>query len=198
MFDKTSGGVMRARTGLRALTTAVLLGSLITACGGGGGGDAAGGGATATGGETPGTSAPGGYMSGGPTTGTADGSDGSAAMATTLGVADTDLGKILVDGKGMTLYMFTKDSPGTSTCEGDCLVAWPPLKGTPTAGQGVDKSLLGTTERSDGTVQATYNDWPLYYWQNDTAPGDTTGQNVNEVWFVLGPDGEPIMTAPSK
>ena len=180
------------------MTAVVLRGSVLTACGDGGGGEAADGGQAATGGETAGTSAPGGDMYGGPATGTADATDGSATAATTLGVAETDLGQILVDGRGMTLYMFTKDSPGTSTCEGDCLVAWPPLKGEPTAGQGVDESLLGTTERSDGTVQATYNDWPLYYWQNDTAPGDTTGQNVNGVWFVLGPDGEPIMTAPSK
>lgn len=168
---------MRARDGLRALTTAVLLGSLLTACGGGGGG---------------------GYMPGAPSTGTTDGNDGSAAAATTLGVADTDLGTILVDGKGMTLYVYTNDSPDRSTCEGECLVAWPPLEGAPTAGKGVNSSMLGTTERSDGTVQATYDHRPLYYWQNDTAPGDTTGQNVGGVWFVVGPDGRPVTTAPSK
>jgi predicted lipoprotein with Yx(FWY)xxD motif len=183
---------MHARTGLKALTAAVLLGSLLTACGGGGG--TAGGGATATGGDTSGTSAPGGYMSGGSATGT----DGSAAAATTLGVANSSLGQILVDGKGMTLYVYTNDTPDKSTCEGDCLVAWPPLKGAPTAGQGVDKSLLGTTKRSDGTVQATYDHRPLYHWQNDNAPGDTTGQNVGGVWFVVGHDGKPIMTSPSK
>ena len=185
---------MRARSGLRAVSAVVLLGSVLTACAAGGGD----GGGTATGGGEPGTSAPGGYMSGGPATWTADGTDGSAAAATTLEVAQTDLGQILVDGKGMTLYVYTNDSPGTSTCEGDCLVAWPPLKGTPTAGQGIDSSMLGTTRRSDGTVQAMYDDRPLYYWQNDSAPGDTTGQNVGGVWFVVGPDGRPITTAPSK
>jgi predicted lipoprotein with Yx(FWY)xxD motif len=180
---------MSARAGLRAVTAVVLLGGVLAACSGGGGGE------TATGGGGAGTSAPG-MESSAPATGTADGTDGSAAEATMLGLADTDLGQILVDGKGMTLYMFTKDSPDTSACEGDCLVAWPPLEGEPTAGMGVDEALLGSFQRSDGTTQATYNHWPLYYWQNDTAPGDTTGQNVNEVWFVLGADGEPIKTAP--
>ncbi|GAA4287040.1 hypothetical protein [Georgenia daeguensis] len=187
---------MSARAGLRAVTAVVLLGGVLAACSDDGGGGTAGGGDTATGDGTTGTSAPGGDMYGAPSTGTADATDGSADAATTLGLADTDLGEIVVDGEGMTLYMFTKDSPGTSACEGDCLVAWPPLEGEPTAGEGLDEALLGSIERSDGTVQATYNDWPLYYWQNDAAPGDTTGQNVNEVWFVLGADGEPITTAP--
>ena len=188
---------MSARASLRVVAAVVLLGGALAACADDdGGGGAAGGGGTATGGGTAGSSAPGGDMYGAPATGTADGTDGSAAEATALAVADTDLGEMVVDGRGMTLYMFTKDSPGTSACEGDCLVAWPPLEGEPTGGEGVDEALLGSIERSDGTVQATYNDWPLYYWQNDTAPGDTTGQNVNEVWFVLGADGEPIKSAP--
>lgn len=181
---------MSARAGLRAVTAVVLLGGALAACSDDGGGE------TATGGGGTGTSAPGEETPTAPATGTADETDGSAGAATTLGLADTDLGEIVVDGEGMTLYMFTNDSPGTSVCEGDCLVAWPPLEGEPTAGEGVDEALLGSIERSDGTVQATYNDWPLYYWQNDTAPGDTTGQDVNGVWYVLGADGEPIMTAP--
>lgn len=114
--------------------------------------------------------------------------DDSLALQT----AETDLGSILVDGAGMTLYMFTNDSPDTSACEGGCLENWPPLLGEPTAGAGVDEALLGSFEREDGRVQATYNHWPLYYWVGDTAPGDTSGQDVQGVWFVLGPDGEPI------
>ncbi len=180
---------MGARAGLRVVTAVVLLGGVLAACSNDGGGGAA------TGGGGYGASAPG-TTSSAPATGTADGTDGSAAAATTLGLADTDLGQILVDGRGMTLYLFTNDSPGVSTCEGDCLVAWPPLTGKPTAGAGVDQALLGSIERSDGTVQATYHDWPLYYWQGDTAPGDTNGQDVNGIWFVLGADGEPIMTTP--
>lgn len=118
----------------------------------------------------------------------------AAADAATLALtmADTSLGSILVDGKGMTLYLFTKDSPNTSVCEGECLAAWPPLLGMPTAGEGVDDSKLGSFQRSDGSTQATYNGWPLYYWQNDAKPGDVTGQNVNEVWFVLDRDGDAV------
>lgn len=120
--------------------------------------------------------------------------DGAAAGAATVMTAESDLGTILVDGEGMTLYMFTNDTQdsGESVCEGDCLVAWPPLEGEPTAGEGVDESLLGTIERSDGSTQASYNGWPLYYWAQDTAPGDVTGQGVNDVWYVLDPAGEPI------
>jgi predicted lipoprotein with Yx(FWY)xxD motif len=112
--------------------------------------------------------------------------------ALTLKLSETDLGEILVDGEGMTLYMFTKDSPGMSACEGQCLQNWPPLIGEPAAGEGVDESLLGTIERSDGEMQASYNEWPLYYWVGDTEPGQTTGQDVQQVWYVLGANGEPI------
>ncbi|WP_220490939.1 hypothetical protein [Tessaracoccus sp. MC1627] len=118
--------------------------------------------------------------------------DGAATGALELMMADTPLGTILVDGAGMTLYMFTNDTPNMSACEGQCLENWPPLLGEPTEGAGVDDSKLGTMTRSDGEVQATYNGWPLYYWVGDTAPGDTTGQNVQGVWFVLDRDGEPV------
>ena len=115
-----------------------------------------------------------------------------AASAPTLMMADTALGSVLVDGNGMTLYLFTKDSPNTSTCTGGCLAAWPPLLGVPTPGTGVDDSKLGSFRRGDGSVQATYNGWPLYFWAKDTKPGDTTGQNVQSVWFVIGRDGNPV------
>ena len=117
---------------------------------------------------------------------------GADATALALKLADSSLGEILVDGNGMTLYLFTKDSPNTSACEGQCLVAWPPLLGEPTEGEGVDDSKLGSFQRSDGRTQATYNGWPLYYWQQDSKPGDVTGQNVNEVWFVLDRDGDAV------
>jgi predicted lipoprotein with Yx(FWY)xxD motif len=114
------------------------------------------------------------------------------ATTLTLAMADNKLGSILVDGKGMTLYLFTKDTPNTSNCNGQCLVAWPALLGKPTAGKGVDDSKLGSFTRSDGSVQASYNGWPLYYWKDDAKAGDATGQNVNNVWFVLDHDGNAI------
>jgi len=117
-----------------------------------------------------------------------------ATTSSTVMTAESDLGTILVDGEGMALYLFTKDTQGSgeSTCEGPCLEAWPPLVGEPTAGAGVDDAKLGSIVRTDGTTQATYNGWPLYYWVEDTAPGDTKGQAVNDVWWVLDPEGDAI------
>jgi predicted lipoprotein with Yx(FWY)xxD motif len=104
---------------------------------------------------------------------------------------NSTLGSFLVDSKGMTLYLFTKDSPGTSNCYGGCAAAWPPLltSAAPSAGAGVTASLLGTTKRTDGSLQVTYNGWPLYTWVKDKAAGDTTGENVQGVWFVVTPQG---------
>jgi predicted lipoprotein with Yx(FWY)xxD motif len=101
------------------------------------------------------------------------------------------MGSLLVDSKGMTLYLYTTDTPNTSNCYGPCAVAWPPLltAGAPIAGSGVTASMLGTTTRTDGTTQVTYNGWPLYYYQTDKAAGDTTGENVQNVWFVVTPAG---------
>lgn len=110
-------------------------------------------------------------------------------------VGSTALGEVLVDADGMTLYLFTNDSDGQSACYDDCAAAWPPLTvdGEPVAGDGVDAGLLGTTERDDGSLQVTYDNSPLYTWASDSDPGDVTGQGVNDVWFVLNPDGEAIM-----
>jgi len=120
---------------------------------------------------------------------------GSAAMVN-LGKSDA-LGSFLVDGKGMTLYLFTKDTPNTTTCYDKCATAWPPLltTGAPTSGAGVDASKLGTTPRTDGTTQVTYNGWPLYYFQKDMNAGDTTGQNVGSVWFVVSAAGDKVEAA---
>jgi predicted lipoprotein with Yx(FWY)xxD motif len=92
---------------------------------------------------------------------------------------------------GMTLYLFTKDTPGVSNCSGDCLANWPPLlveEGQlPTLAAGVP-GRLGVIQRSDdGTFQVAFNGMPLYYWVKDAQPGDATGQNVGEVWFVVKP-----------
>src|ERR1700675_159330 len=89
-------------------------------------------------------------------------------------------GQILVDGGGMTVYLFTADPGATSTCDTTCAGAWPPVTaGSPKAGPGAQASLLGTTTRSDAKVQVTYAGHPLYYFFSDTAPGETNGQGAN-------------------
>ena len=117
----------------------------------------------------------------------------AGAAMVNLGKADK-LGSFLVDDKGMTLYLFTKDTPNTSVCYDKCAAAWPPLltSGAPVAGQGVDASKFGTTTRKDGSTQVTYNGWPLYYFEKDKAPGDVTGQGVGDVWYVVSAAGEQI------
>lgn len=122
--------------------------------------------------------------------------DGAMAEGATVALGSTDLGEVLVGPDGRTLYMFDPDAQGDSTCYDQCATAWPPLTlddgAEPAAGEGVDAALLGTTERTDGTTQVTYDGWPLYYWAQDAAPGDATGQAVNDVWWVLDASGEPI------
>lgn len=122
--------------------------------------------------------------------------DGAMAGEATVALGGTDLGEVLVGPDGRTLYMFDPDAQGDSTCYDQCATAWPPLTvdddAEPAAGEGVDAALLGTTERTDGTTQVTYDGWPLYYWAQDAAPGDATGQAVNDVWWVLDASGEPI------
>jgi predicted lipoprotein with Yx(FWY)xxD motif len=112
-----------------------------------------------------------------------------------VALGETELGEVLVDGDGMTLYLFTEDPPEESTCLDDCLAAWPPLlvDGEPRTGNGVDASLVDTIERPDDGVQLTYDDAPLYTWASDQRPGDVTGQGVQEVWFVVSADGSAVM-----
>ncbi|ACQ82336.1 Secreted repeat of unknown function [Beutenbergia cavernae DSM 12333] len=113
-----------------------------------------------------------------------------------LATADSDLGEIVVDGAGMTAYMFTNDTQGgdASACTGDCLTAWPPViaSSEEPVVDGVTGEV-GTIETPDGELQLTLNGWPLYLFAQDTAAGDVNGQGANDVWYVLSPDGEPIM-----
>jgi predicted lipoprotein with Yx(FWY)xxD motif len=111
--------------------------------------------------------------------------------------ANSQLGKFLADGDGNTLYLFTKDTKGTSSCYDKCAQAWPPLipSGQPTLKDGVSTDLISTTMRTDGSVQLTYNGWPLYYYAKDKAPGDTTGQAVGNAWWVVSGEGNAIKPA---
>ena len=111
----------------------------------------------------------------------------------TVSTATDDLGTYLVGPEGLTLYYFTRDvTPGQSVCFGGCLEAWPPLlvgEGQQlVAGDGVN-GTMASFARDDGAMQATYRGRPLYYWQGDTAPGETNGQDVGNVWFVAAVDG---------
>lgn len=112
-------------------------------------------------------------------------------------VADSNLGKILVDGNGRTLYLFEADKGTHSACNGACASAWPPLtsKGSPSAGTGVTAAKLGTAKRDDGTVGVTYNGHPLYTFAGDKAPGQATGQGSDGFgaeWYVLSAAGRAI------
>jgi predicted lipoprotein with Yx(FWY)xxD motif len=124
-------------------------------------------------------------------------SSGSAKARPTVAIANSKFGKILVDGKGRTLYDFPPDKNMASTCYSACAALWPPLTttGKPVAGKGVRASLLGTTKRKDGKLEVTYNHHPLYYFVSDQKPGQTTGQGVNQFgapWWVISAAGKEI------
>jgi predicted lipoprotein with Yx(FWY)xxD motif len=107
---------------------------------------------------------------------------------TTVAVANSRLGDILVDGEGRTLYAFTKDQGDQSACSGECATNWPALTGTAAAGTGAQASLLSTATQASGTDQVTY-DGKLLYFAGDAKPGDTNGQGVGTVWFAVAADG---------
>ena len=131
---------------------------------------------------------------------------GSGATATTaaaqqaaegtVAVASTGLGEVLVDAKGRTLYVFTKDKGDQSVCSGKCAVVWPALTvtGAATPGTGVEASLLSTSKQANGSSQVTYGGKPLYYFAGDKAPGDTKGQGLNGVWRVVKGDGSLVQS----
>lgn len=102
------------------------------------------------------------------------------------------VGKYLADSQGKTLYWFKKDSPGKSACTGPCAEKWPVYyteKVSPP--KGLSEKDFGTITREDGKKQTTFRDYPLYYWANDKKTGDTAGQGVNDVWFVVNPADFP-------
>ena len=110
----------------------------------------------------------------------------AASGAVAIKTAKGKPGTFLVDSSGRSLYLFEADKSSTSTCTGACAAAWPPLTttGAPTAGTGVKASLLGTSKRDDGKMEVTYNGHPLYYFANDSAPGDIKGDGKGGVWHV--------------
>jgi predicted lipoprotein with Yx(FWY)xxD motif len=137
--------------------------------------------------ETSEASAEGRYGESAETSGSGDGIVSAAKVG--------DLGTVLVDSEGLTLYDFHKDKGSTSACYGACAAAWPPLltEGDPQAQGPADRSMLGTTKRKDGTVQVTYNGWPLYTYAGDQKPGEANGNDIDEFgaeWYALQPNGQ--------
>ena len=109
-----------------------------------------------------------------------------------MATAETDLGTVLVDADGMTLYGFTNDTEGEPTCIDGCAEAWPPalVEGEPSFGD-LDAAVFSIVEHPLGS-QVKAGDWPLYTFAGDTAPGDTNGQGSGGIWFVVAPDGSLI------
>lgn len=130
-----------------------------------------------------------------PTATDGDSSSPDDDSATVQARSHDDHGEILVGPEGQTLYVFDQDTrgEGASTCYDDCASNWPPLTvdGEPTTGESVTADLT-TFEREDGSAQVAADGWPLYYFAADESPGDTNGQGVGEVWWVLRPDGTPV------
>ena len=124
-------------------------------------------------------------------------STAAPAAGVTLGVGHTGLGSFIVDGKGVSLYLFEADKGTRSTCYGDCATNWPPLvtSGGVAVSGGASMSLVGTTKRTDGTTEVTYNGHPLYYFVGDSKRGDTNGEGVvafGAGWDVIAPSGMKI------
>jgi predicted lipoprotein with Yx(FWY)xxD motif len=125
-------------------------------------------------------------------------SGAAQARGPIVSTATTGLGRILVDPRGRTLYLFGKDRNGKSACAGMCATFWPPLiaSGKPLAAAGANASLLGTTRRADGRMQVTYNHHPLYTFVKDTKKGQTNGQGViafGAQWHAISPAGAEVV-----
>ena len=124
-----------------------------------------------------------------------------SGKSATLGVENSSLGRILDDSQGRTLYVFQRDSGTKSACFGPCATNWPPLRSAnPTVGSGANASMVGTTKRSDGAPQVTYNGHPLYTFKGDSSPGDTSGQGINAfggLWYAISPAGQQVTASAS-
>lgn len=120
------------------------------------------------------------------------------AAAPGINLAESsEMGQYLVDQEGMALYLFVPDAQGPSTCYDDCAANWPALTvesadALPTLGAGLDAAMLGTVERDDGSLQVTYNGWPLYYYTGDMEAGVAGGQGLGSNWFVVDASGNAI------
>lgn len=163
-----------------AFALLALIGALaIAGCGGDGGGGGYGGGGGTTSGDST----------------TVEAAPNPEEGATFVSVASVpDLGQVLVDSRGLTLYDFHADKGTTSSCYGECAEVWPPLltEGAPHASNGAQEGKLGTTKRKDGTMQVTYAGHPLYTYVEDKNPGDANGNDIDSFgaeWYALTSSG---------
>jgi predicted lipoprotein with Yx(FWY)xxD motif len=124
----------------------------------------------------------------------------SASSPVSIETHSGDMGTYLTDGSGKALYLYTPDKTTKSTCNGPCAGIWPPLTttGTATATGDAKSALLGTTTRDDGTKQVTYNGHPLYYFAGDKSAGETKGQGVMKIWWLVNGSGAEITAAAAK
>jgi predicted lipoprotein with Yx(FWY)xxD motif len=175
--------VNRALSAIPVLAIGAVL--AVSGCGGGGGDSSDSGGAYGGRGQTGSTQA-------------ATNESSGAGGAGTVAVADNpEHGALLVNAEGFTLYDFHKDKGGKSSCYDACASTWPPLttEGAPQAIKGAMAAKLGTTKRTDGTIQVTYAGWPLYTYAADTKPGDANGQDIDSFgaeWYALQPSGAEV------
>jgi predicted lipoprotein with Yx(FWY)xxD motif len=127
----------------------------------------------------------------------------ATSRSATVSLGKTALGQILVNSRGHTIYLFAKDKNGKSSCSGECARFWPPVlnRGKTTVGPGLKASLLGTTKRSNGSRQVTYNRHPLYTFVMDKRPGQTMGENFfayGAKWYAVSAKGRMVVSAPPK
>jgi predicted lipoprotein with Yx(FWY)xxD motif len=177
------------KKGYLAIVALAVLAALVVA-GCGGGSDTTGEAAS----ESAGGGLYGGRGGGAPTASEESGSEGESTAFVSTGTAG-DLGQVIVDSEGMTVYDFEKDKGTTSSCYGGCEAVWPPVttSGEPEAKDGAQASMLGTTQRKDGTMQVTYAGHPLYTYVEDQKPGDATGNDLDLYggeWYALQPNGK--------
>jgi predicted lipoprotein with Yx(FWY)xxD motif len=157
---------------------------VLAACGGSGTSSSSGSGSTP------------GYGAAKPSTPKTSNTSGATSAVSTK---TSSLGTFLVDANGRTVYLWDADHGSTSSCSGACAQAWPPLTATatPKASGAAKASLLGTTKRADGSREVTYAGHPLYYFQGDTQPGQTTGQGSDGFgapWWVVTPTGKALQS----
>jgi predicted lipoprotein with Yx(FWY)xxD motif len=121
-------------------------------------------------------------------------STSTSSTGASVSVGNSSLGRILVDRRGLTLYLYARDGPGRSVCASACARVWPPatISGKPTAAAGVSPAKLKTLRRPDNTAQLVYNGHPLYTFSEDSRGGQLGGEGFLAVWYAVSPAGRRV------